>query len=201
MHVIGVVGGVASGKSLVAEQLRQLGAVVLSADSLGHEVLREPEVKRAIQGRWGSAVFDDQGEVDRAAVADIVFAPTPEASRERAFLEQLTHGRIGRRLQEAIDGHARAGDTNVVVVDAALLFESGWHRLCTKTLFVDAPRLVRLARAKQRGWKEAEFSEREGAQASLDSKRARADVVIDNSGAPEATREQVRQFWQMLAPQ
>jgi dephospho-CoA kinase len=201
MHVIGIVGGVASGKSLVAEQFRRLGAVVLSADALGHEVLRQPDVKQAIQSRWGSAVFDKQGEVDRAAVADIVFASTPEAANERAFLEQLTHGRIGQRLQDAIDERVRGGDTDVVVVDAALLFESGWHKLCTTTVFVDASRELRLARAKHRGWSDAEFSAREAAQDSLERKRDLSDVVIDNSGAPEATGDRVRRFWQTLVSQ
>ena len=84
------------------------------------------------------------------------------------------------------------------MLDAPLLLEAGWDGLCDTLVFVDAPRPLRMARAVGRGWREEEFAAREGVQKSLDSKRARADVIIDNSGSPESTRAQVERFWHTL---
>ena len=98
MKILGLLGGVASGKSLVARQLAELGAVVLDADRAGHEALRLPAIEEAARGRWGDAVFGSDGHIDRSRLARIVFAPPPDGPRERKFLEALTHPEIGRRL-------------------------------------------------------------------------------------------------------
>jgi dephospho-CoA kinase len=92
----------------------------------------------------------------------------------------------------------RAAGTVAAALDVPLLLESGWDRLCDRLVFVDAPRGLRLARAQERGWSEAEFAAREAAQESLEAKRRRADVVVDNSGSPDATRAQVARLWQAL---
>lgn len=194
MRVIGIVGGVASGKSRVAEQLRGLGAVVLDADRAGHEVLHEEEVRRALRERWGEEIFNDRGEIHRAAVARIVFAAPPRGPRERTFLEQITHPRIGARLREQAAEAERRG-APAVVLDAALLLEAGWHSLCDHILFVSAPRDLRWRRARQRGWSEAEFRAREAAQLPVEEKRRRAEHVIDNSGSEAETDRQVRRWW------
>jgi dephospho-CoA kinase len=197
MHLIGVLGGVASGKSLVARLLGRLGAGLLDADEAGHLVLRLPRIKDAIRRRWGEEVFDGDGHVDRARLARIVFADPPEGPRERKLLEQLTHPEIGRLLADQAEAMASAG-TKVAVLDAPLLLESGWDRLCSTLVFVDAPREVRLTRALARGWSEEDFAAREDVQESLDRKRERADVVVDNSGSPEQTQAQIEQFLQSL---
>lgn len=88
----------------------------------------------------------------------------------------------------------------MAVIDAALLLETGWDQRCEKIVFVEAPREARLARAVARGWTEEDFTAREAAQESLDRKRARADVIIDNSGPPQRTQAQVEQFWASLIP-
>lgn len=199
MKVIGIVGGVASGKSLVAEQLQRLGAVILEADRVGHAVLREPEIIRALRERWGDSVVDQDGQINRAAVAQIVFAPPPRGIEQLAFLEQLTHPRIGTRLQARLQELAQDRETCVVVLDAAVLLKAGWDRFCDKILFVEASRAQRVERARQRGWSEAEFAAREAAQEALEEKRNRADVVIDNSGSPTETWRQVEALWRSLA--
>jgi dephospho-CoA kinase len=198
MILIGVAGGVASGKSLVSEQLASFGAEIFDADRTGHEVLRESEVKEAIRLRWGDDVFTGAGEVDRSKVAEIVFAPPPTGPEELAYLEQLTHPRIGQRLQDRMGELARCGQTVAVVLDAPVMFKAGWDKLCDKILFVDAPRDLRLARAKSRGWSEMDFEAREATQESLDLKRRRADVIIDNSSSPEHTYGQVERFWRSI---
>ncbi|MBC8869548.1 MAG: dephospho-CoA kinase [Planctomycetes bacterium] len=198
MILIGVAGGIASGKSLVSEQLIRLGAEVLDADRAGHDVLRDPEVTEAIRRRWGDDVFDAAGEIDRSEVAKIVFAPPPAGPEELTYLEQLTHPRIGQRLRERMAALARGRQSLVAVLDAPVMFKAGWDKMCDKVLFVDATRELRLARAKSRGWSEAEFDAREAAQESLDVKRSRADVIIDNSSSPEHTYAQVERFWRSL---
>jgi dephospho-CoA kinase len=197
MRIIGITGGVASGKSMVANRLAALGAGVLDADRAGHEALRLPRVEAAARQRWGDAIFGPDGRIDRAKLARIVFGREPEAGRERNYLEQLSHPEIGGLLARQADAFAAAG-VKIAILDAALLFEAGWDEMCEKTIFVEAPREVRLARALARGWTEEDFAAREGVQDSLDQKRPRADVIIDNSASAERTQAQVEQFWASL---
>jgi dephospho-CoA kinase len=197
MRTIGILGGVASGKSLVAQQLARQGASVFDADKAGHEVLRLSAIEAAARRRWGEAIFGPDGRIDRARLARIVFAAGPEAETERRYLEKLTHPEIARLLQRHTMTQAAAG-ISIIVLDAALLLETGWDHWCEKIVFVEAPREARLARAKSRGWDEEDFVAREGAQESLDKKRARADVIIDNSGSSEQTQAQVEQCWASL---
>ncbi|MFC1596675.1 dephospho-CoA kinase [Planctomycetota bacterium] len=197
MKRIGILGGVASGKSLVAQELARLGAGLLDADRAGHEVLRMPEIEAAIRERWGQGVFDPEGRIDRARLAGVVFGDPPEGPQERRYLEQLTHPEIGRMLAREAERLEAAG-RGVAVLDAPLLLEAGWDRLCDTLVFVDAPQRLRLARARGRGWSEEEFVARQGAQESLDVKREMAEVTLDNSGTPEQTRLQVERFWHTL---
>jgi dephospho-CoA kinase len=194
MKVIGILGGVASGKSFVTRSLADLGAGVLDADRAGHDVLCLPEVEQAVRQRWGDGVFGADGRVDRSRLAGIVFGNSATAEKERECLEQLLHPEIGRRLKQEA-GQVAAAGCRAAVLDAPLLLEAGWDRLCNWLVFVDAPRPLRLARALKRGWSETDFAAREGVQESLDLKRTRADVIVDNSGSPDETRAQVEQFW------
>ena len=195
MQWIGLLGGVASGKSLVARQLADLGAGVLDADRAGHEVLRLPEIIEASRQKWGERVIGPDGQVDRAELAKVVFAATTDGVVQRKYLEKLTHPAIARALQAQADALAASG-VEVVVLDAPLILEASWDKLCRRLVFVDAPQEARLARALARGWTEEEFAAREAAQHSLECKRERADVVIDNSGTPEHTRAQIERLWQ-----
>lgn len=199
--LVGILGGIASGKSLLTDELARHGAAVVSADRLAHEVLQSDEVKRAARERWGDAIFSTDGRVDRAALAKIVFAPEPDGPRERKLLEQWTHPRIGELAREQIERLVRDASHPAIVLDVPLLLESGWHRWCDKLIFVDAPRQQRLLRAQTRGWTEEDFDRREAAQAPLEEKRNLADLVIDNSGSLAETQTQLDRFWQsLLAP-
>lgn len=198
LRIIGLLGGVASGKSLVARQFAGLGAGLLDADRAGHETLREPEVIAALRNRFGDGVLDLEGQIDRRALAARVFGDSTEHQQNRIFLERLTHPRIGERLEDQAEQLAAAGHT-VAVLDAAVMLRAGWNRVCDCIVFVDAPDAVRLARALSRGWTEAEFHAREAAQESLETKRGFADHVIENSGKAEYTQSQVEQFWRFFA--
>jgi dephospho-CoA kinase len=199
MYTIGLVGGVGSGKSLVASEFERLGAVVWDGDMAGHAVLDVPEVQQAIVARWGPAIMTPYGAVDRRALARIVFASPPEGPRELEALERLTHPPIQALLEERI-AELKDSGTRVVVLDAAVLLKAGWDRFCDKIIFVDAPRETRMARCRQRGWSDQELASREAAQEPLDAKRARAHATIDNSGSPASTRSQVQRLWYDMIP-
>lgn len=194
MHVIGVVGGIAGGKSTVSRQLQQLGARSLDADAAGHAVLDEPEVIELLQNRWGIDVMSPEQRIDRQAVAARVFGDVPNAAEERRFLESVTHPRIRRRLEAEIDEARRAG-APAVVLDVPLLLEVGWETICDSVLFVDTPREQRLARVAERGWTSEELDQREQSQWPLERKKSLADIVIDNSSEPQQTQQQLQTFW------
>jgi dephospho-CoA kinase len=200
MITIGIVGGVASGKSLVSQQLAELGAGVLDADRAGHEVLAsDSEVRAAVVEHWGPTILANDGSVDRSAIAARVFADSASAAADRKYLEALLHPRIGILLEEQRREFATAGRP-AVVLDAPLLLEAGWGPLCDLILFVDSPREVRLARAKTRGWTEAEFNRREAAQWPVDDKRSQANIVIPNSSSADDLRASVRRIWKERVP-
>jgi dephospho-CoA kinase len=197
MKIIGLLGGVASGKSMVAGELASCGAKVLDADNIAHQVLQQPEIETAIRNRWGGKVFDAHGRIDRSRLAEIVFAPTLAGARERTYLEQLTHPEIVRIIKQQLQELSQSA-VAAAVIDAPLLVEAGLDKLCDKLIFVDAPPKVRLQRALARGWRKDDFETRESCQKSLDFKSRQADVIIDNSGSSEQTQAQVRRLWQVL---
>lgn len=180
--VWGVLGGIASGKSRVAELLAGPRGVVVDADRLAHEALDEPAVRERIRARFGPDVFRPGGGVDRARLSREVFGD-PEA---RAALEGWVHPRVRERIASAL-ARARQEGARRVVLDVPLLLENaGQHgllALCDRLVFVDAPAEVRERRAMAaRGWAAGELARREAAQLPLDEKRSRADHVIENDG-------------------
>src|SRR3954470_105279 len=116
MKIIGLVGGVASGKSLVAQMLVELGAVHLDADRAGHAVLAEDdEVRQALVDRWGNAILDTDGRVDRRAIAKQVFDKSSVGTVNRKFLEDLLHPRIRQRLNIERDTAMSQGRAAIIV--------------------------------------------------------------------------------------
>jgi dephospho-CoA kinase len=186
--VIGLVGGIGSGKSWVAELLAQRGARVISGDEAGHEALRQPEIRERIRQRWGSQVLNGQGEVDRRKLGAMVF----QDPRQRQELETIVHPWIEERLREEIAAAAREPGVGLIVLDAAILLEAGWSRVCDAIVYVHAPRPVRLRRiAEQRGWSVDEVEARERAQLPLTEKATRADHVVENTGDRAAVARQI----------
>jgi dephospho-CoA kinase len=187
--VIGIVGGIGSGKSLVADALVGFGGYLIRADVIGHDALREPDIRARIVERWGDGVLNAQGEIDRRAVARLVFAD----SAELRALESIVHPIIEKKIREEI-ARARANlDVKCIILDAAILFEAGWHQASDKVLFVDAPLPIRLARLKQkRGWTEEEVARREKMQMPIEEKQRRADAIIVNDAEPEKVVRQVQ---------
>jgi len=198
MLVIGIVGGVGSGKSSVTSELATLGAMALDVDRIGHNLLNETEIKGRLADRWGTAVIDSSGDIDRSVVAGIVFTDSPEATGELEFLESLVHPCITDQLVSTIAELKQSAKTGVLVIDAAVMFKAGWDRLCNKLIFVEVSERDRLARCQQRGWTSEEFYRRELSQESLELKRERADWVIDNSGSQQQLARQVTGIWNRI---
>ncbi|MEM8874295.1 MAG: dephospho-CoA kinase [Planctomycetota bacterium] len=177
--IIGIAGGIASGKTHVSRLFGAFGCMVISSDALVRTAYTHPAVKRAIMDMFGEDAFNPGGEVDRAAIGKAVFGDV----EKRRQLEQLLHPIVNQvRLQRM---QAGGDDPNVraFVWDSPLLFETGLDKLCTAVVFVDAPGSVRASRAVERGWDEKELFRRENVQWPLDKKREKADYVISNAGA------------------
>ncbi len=186
--IIGLVGGMGSGKSRVAEAFARNGAVLVTADVFGHEALEQPEILARIAQRWGERVLDNQGNVDRKKMGSIVFA----SPVERANLELLVFPWIEGRIREEIERAQADPHTRFIVLDAAIMLEAGWNNVCDKIVYVHAPRAVRLERLRaHRGWTADDVANRESAQLPLSVKASRADVAVDNSGGVESADAQV----------
>ena len=196
--VVGLLGGIGSGKSRVAEAFARRGARVIDADRIGHEALRDAEVRRQIVERWGSGLLDDNGAIVRRRLGQIVFAD----DAERRALEAIVHPWIGRRIREEIAAAQADPAARLILLDAAIMLEAGWNSACDKMVFIDTPRPLRLERiARQRGWSGEEVATRERAQLPLTEKAARADHVLDNSGTLEELERQVDELlhtWEVM---
>jgi dephospho-CoA kinase len=190
--VIGLLGGIAAGKSTVAEAFAAHGLVHVDADRIAREVAAEPAVLRELAQAFGPAALRPDGTLDRQAVAALVFADATARRR----LEAITHPAIRRTILERIAAARTAGRS--VLLDAPLLLEGGLIEQCDATVFVHASDSVRLQRARERGWDAAELARRELAQAALPAKRARATYHLDNDGPLEGTRTQVAAILQQL---
>ncbi len=193
MKVIGLTGGIASGKSTVAGVLEELGAAVIDADQLAREVVAPGmPAYAAIVARFGASILNPDRTIDRKALGRIVFAD-PEARRR---LESITHPAIRARADERL-AELRQTGTPVVFYMAALLIEAGASSRVDEIWVVYADRETQLERLTHRdniGRDEA--LQRLAAQMPMDEKKTYGAVVIDNRGTPEETERQVRQAWE-----
>jgi dephospho-CoA kinase len=192
--VIGLLGGIAAGKTTVAHMLVDLGATVVSADEIGHAVLERPETRERILARWGKEVQDEAGKVDRERLSERVFGDP----HELGALEAITHPAILATMREQILQARKSPDVAAIVVDAPLLLEAELNGLCDALVFIECPSDVRVARAATRGWDASELDCRESHQQPLDAKRERARFIIDGSAPLETTLQQVQQLWQEI---
>jgi dephospho-CoA kinase len=193
--VLGLLGGMGSGKSLVAAEFARHGSRVLNADVLGHEALRQPAIREQLVNRWGPSILDENGEISRGRVGRIVFAN----DGERKALEAIVHPYIGQRIHQEIEAAQADPAVKWIVLDAAIMLETGWNEVCDLLIYVHAPRAARLRRlAQQRGWSAKEVEAREHAQISLTEKATRADRAIDNSESPDALARQVQSLLRQL---
>ena len=189
--VLGITGAVAAGKSAISRHLGSFGARVIDVDGLGHAALASPAVREAVVREFGRGVLAADGTLDRAALARSIF----DGEDARRRLEAIVHPVVRRRIDDEIAA-GRAAHVPLIVVDCALLFESGLDAICDTTLAVDAPEALRLARAwAAHGWDEAEVRRRMAAQLPPEDKRARADRVAINDGDESRLADEARSLF------
>ena len=193
MKIIGLTGGIACGKSTVSRVLRALGAAIIDADALAHE-LSQPNapIFNAYVERFGREIVTAGGTLDRATIAARVFSDPAV----RAEVDAVTHPLIRTAAEERLCA-ARAAEKRAAVLDVPLLFEAGWDTLADEVWVVALPAEEQIARllARDKTMSEGEARARISAQMPLAEKCARADIVIDNSGTVEETRECIEQLW------
>ena len=192
---VGLTGNIGSGKSSVARLLAECGAAVIDADALAREATADPVVLRELVAVFGNEVLED-GALNRAALAARVF-DDPEA---RASLNAIIHPWVAREREARTAAlAARVSPPAVIVHDVPLLFEVGLDAEMDKTVVVDAPLELRVARVVARsGLSADEVRARDAAQLPLAEKVRRADFVIDNSGELEGLEPQVERVWRAL---
>jgi len=196
---LGLLGAPGAGKSHAARAFAQLGAAVIDADALARAELDAPEVARVLAGWWGPEVLGPGGAVDRAAVARRVFGDDAAAVAARARLEALIHPRVNAARAAALDRHQHDPAVEAVIEDCPLLLERGLEGSCDALVLVDTPQAVRRQRvADGRGWDAAELARREKSQLPLDTKRRRADYVIDGTAGPSAMLDACRRILEGL---
>ena len=185
--VIGILGGIGSGKSTIAAEFAKLGCKVIDADRIAHELLQEPAVREKVVGLLGQAVLDSSGKIDRRKVAEVVFAD----ENMLASLNRIIHPRVLQRTQELIEQSRSQNQVKAIVLDMPLLVEVGWHKKCDKIIFVDCEQKLRQERAEKMGFDKKQIKIRENFQISLDNKANLADNIIENNSDFSAIAKQV----------
>ena len=193
--IIGLIGGVGSGKSAVANWLvEHLRARIVDADAVGHAVLKRDDVKSQLRDAFGDGVFEGD-EISRRQMAVRVFGDSPEQVAARNRLEGIVHPVMRGVFESEFLAARDSDDVDLIVFDAALLLDSGWSDAVDVIAYLDVPLQERRRRvAQSRGWSAEDHLRRENSQIPLAEKRAAADVVIDNAGSLDVAGRQLEAF-------
>lgn len=211
--VIGILGGIGSGKSTVAAEFAKLGCKVIDADEIAHELLDEPTVKEKVVGLFGRAILsaaadlDSAEKIDREKLAELVFAdadpaaPAPASHKQGsplARLNRIIHPLVLQRAEELIEKYNHQNQVKAIVLDMPLLVEVGWDKRCDKLIFVDCEQKLRLERAKKMGFDKNQVKIRENFQISLDKKANVVDNTIENNSDFSALAKQVADIFSYI---
>ena len=192
--VIGLTGGIGSGKSTVSQYLRELGAVIIDADKVGHEAFKpDTEAWREVVATFGRQILTPGGEVDRKKLGEIVFNNPEALSR----LNQIMHPGMYDMMKAQIEEYRRQG-VDVVVLEAAVLIEANWASLVDEVWVTVAPEAMVLERIKKRGLKKAQTLARIRSQLPAEERVKHADVVINNDGDLDEMKAKVKELWARL---
>jgi len=193
--IIGILGGVCSGKSSVAAEFGKLGCAVIDADRIAHEQLEQPGVKEKVIGLFGPAVVDSAGKIDRRRLADVVFSDSDKLTA----LNEIIHPAVLARIAVLIEQYNRQALVRAIVLDMPLLVEVGWAKRCDKLIFVSCKRQIRVDRAIKTGlFDENQFKNRENFQISLDTKANIADNTVNNNSDFSGLARQVADIFSYI---
>jgi len=193
--IIGILGGIGSGKSTVSRLFAQLGAAVIDADRLAHDILKQPDTIRQIKQKFGSDVLTSDGLVDHQKLSQLVFDDKPRLD----FLNQIIHPKVIKKTEQLLVFYLQEASTRAVVLDIPLLMEVGWDKRCDWLVYVDCSlenRLQRLARS--RNIDENQLKKRENFQISLDIKAKIAHYIVNNNSDESEVAEQVAQIFSSI---
>ena len=192
MLVIGLTGSIGTGKSEAARQLEALGAFIISADQVGHEAYTpNTEAWEQVVAAFGDDILQDDGEIDRRKLGAVVFSDPGQLEK----LNQIMHPRMARMVADRIE-ELRDQGAEVVVVEAALLFEAGWDSLVEEVWVTDSTEQVVIERLKQRnGMSEEEARKRISSQMGRTERLERSDYVIENSGDMATLGSTIKKLW------
>ena len=185
--IIGILGGIGSGKSTVAAEFAKLGCKVIDADKIAHELLDSKSVKEEIVGLFGKAVLDSSGRIERKKLAGVVFASGDKLDS----LNGVIHPLVLARAEELIEQYNQQNQVMAIVLDMPLLVEVGWAKRCDRLIFVDCEQKIRAERAKKKDFDENQVKIRENFQISLDNKASVADNAVDNNSDFSALVRQI----------
>jgi len=195
--IIGILGGVGSGKSTVAAEFAKLGCKVIDADKIAHELLERSAVRKQIISLFGRAILNSAGKIDRRKLADIVFTNSDKLSS----LNSIVHPLVLARAEQLIKQYNQQSRVKAIVLDIPLLAEVGWAERCDRLIFVDCGRQLRINRAKKTGvFDENQLKIRENFQISLDNKVNITDnmIIVDNNSGFSALVKQVADIFSVL---
>ncbi len=195
MKVIGLTGGIGSGKSTVSRFLAELGAVILNADEVGYEAFKpDTEIWRQVVAAFGRQIVTPDGNIDRKKLGDIVFGNAESLSR----LNQIMHPRMYNMVKAQLEEYQRQG-TRVIVLEAPLLLEAGWTPLVDEVWVTTASESTVLKRLEERtGLSPAESLTRIRLQLSSAERVRHADVVINTDCDLDELKPRVTELWQRL---
>ena len=195
MKVIGLTGGIGSGKSTVSQYLQELGAVILDADKVGHEAYRpNTETWQELVAAFGRQILTPDDEIDRKKLGEIVFS-NPESL---AQLNQIVHPRMYQMMETRIE-ECRQQGVAVVVLEAAILLEAGWTPLVDEVWVTVASESTVVGRVKERtGLPEEQILARIRSQLSSEERAKQANVVVNNDSNLDELKTKVKELWQKL---
>jgi dephospho-CoA kinase len=190
--IIGILGGIGSGKSTVAAEFVKLGCGLIDADKIAHELLEKKSVKEKIINLFGRNILDSSEEkISRKKLADIVFTDSEKLS----MLNGIIHPLVLKQVEELIEQFNQQNQVKAIVLDMPLLVEVGWEKRCDKLIFVDCEEKKRAERAKRMDFDKNQLKIREIFQISLDNKATIADnTIVNNSGFSALVKQVADKF-------
>jgi dephospho-CoA kinase len=185
--IIGILGGIGSGKSTVAAEFAKLGCKVIDADKIAHDLLDNKTVKEKIVGLFGEAVLDYSGRIEHKKLAGVVFT----CGEKLTALNRVIHPLVLERAEKLIEQYNQQNQVKAIVLDMPLLVEVGWNRRCDRLIFVDCEQKIRAERTKKKDFGKNQIIIREKFQISLDNKMSITDNIVENNSDFSALVRQV----------
>jgi len=191
---VGLTGSIGTGKSTVSEIFKQLGAYVIDADKVVHNLLKKDEIKRKLAYLLGKEIFNENGEIDRKKVASIIFK-NPEKKKE---IEKIIHPEVRKEIKNFINEIEKKDKNAVIIAEIPLLIEGGLYKDYDKIIVVYAPENLQIERLVKKGFTKDDALSRIKSQMPIKEKLKYADIIIENTGSLEELKNKVEKIYNEL---